>query len=161
MKTSSNFILPYVNKTKSRQLALSVNQYGIKYHMGWLGIFGSDEDKTDNQEDKSGISIDWDAYDSINTPDKGHEDRGVIEVPANAETVIYESPDGSTYEIPISDLIDADDDHEIEYKSKEIRKHYNHTCNTKLYHKKNTRGQHIIFTQPAKIMSAQQRLHIH
>ena len=66
----------------------------------------------------SGIEVDWDAYDRLNNPNYEPEDRGTIEVPADSETVIYESPDGETYEIPISDLIDADTDGEIEYRSK-------------------------------------------
>lgn len=66
----------------------------------------------------SGVEVDWDAYGRLNNPDYEPEDRGTIEVPADSETVIYESPDGETYEISISDLIDADTDGEIEYRSK-------------------------------------------
>ena len=95
----------------------------IKYQMGWLGIFGKDDDDDNKKDDSdSGIRIDWDTYDRINTPDTEPEDRGVIEVPANAETIIYESPDGETYEIPISDLIDADDEGEIECETKDKHK---------------------------------------
>ena len=70
-----------------------------------------------NKSNDSGASINWDLYDTINNQNKEPEDRGTIEVPANAETVIYESPDGETYEISISDLIEADDDNEIEHTS--------------------------------------------
>ena len=43
------------------------------------------------------------------------EDRGVIEVPADAETVVYIDDEGQAYEISIDELIDADTDNEIEY----------------------------------------------
>ena len=64
-------------------------------------------------------NIDWDAYDQLNNNNKQNEPeyRGVIEAPANAETIIYESPEGAKYEISISDLIEADDDNEIKYTS--------------------------------------------
>ena len=95
----------------------------IKYQMGWLGIFGKDDDDNNKKDDgNSDIHIDWDTYDRINTPDTEPEDRGVIEVPANAETIIYESPNGETYEIPLSDLIDADDEGEIKYDTKDKHK---------------------------------------
>lgn len=77
----------------------------LKYQMGW---FNNDD------SNNSGVSIDWDTYEQINGLS---EDRGIIEVPADSETVIYESPDGDVYEIPVSDLIDADDDNEITYNS--------------------------------------------
>ena len=48
----------------------------------------------------------------INLP-KEPEDRGVIYVPIDAETVIYTDPDGQSYEVDINDLIDADVDNEI------------------------------------------------
>ena len=48
----------------------------------------------------------------INLP-KEPEDRGVIYVPMDAETVVYTDPDGQTYEVDINDLIDADTDNEI------------------------------------------------
>ncbi len=104
-----------------------VNKKGLKYKssiqykMGW---FWDNDDRQDDSQSKddnqngSGVEIDWDAYNQLNNPGYEPEDRGTIEVPADAETVIYESPDGETYEIPVSDLIDADVDGEIEYKSK-------------------------------------------
>ena len=100
------------------------NAYSITtgYKMSWFNK--DDEGKGDRRG--SGIYIDQDLYDRlnrINDTDK-NDDRGVIEVPASSETVIYESPEGDTYEIPISDLIDADDDHEIEYESA-ANKHLN------------------------------------
>lgn len=73
--------------------------------------------RNDKKYDLS-VSIDWDAYGSLNGLNEEPEDRGVIEAPANSETIIYESPDGETYEISISDLIDADDEGEIEYGTK-------------------------------------------
>lgn len=70
-----------------------------------------------NNGKDTGVHVDWDLYDRLNNKNPEPEYRGTIEVPANAETVIYESPEGNLYEIPISDLIEADDDHEIEYNS--------------------------------------------
>lgn len=95
------FIVPYFINGLKKSTPI------IEYHMGRFG-----------RNDDSGVEIDWDAYDRLNNPSYEPEDRGIIEVPANAETVIYESPDGETYEISISDLIEADDDNEIEYSSK-------------------------------------------
>lgn len=47
------------------------------------------------------------------------DDRGVIEIPADNPTVIYQDEDGQYYEIPTSDLIEYDgDDGEITYHSK-------------------------------------------
>lgn len=43
------------------------------------------------------------------------EDRGVIEVPVDAETVVYIDDEGQAYEISIDELIDADTDNEISY----------------------------------------------
>lgn len=84
--------------------------------MGWIN------DNDDNDNPDNGVRIDWDIFDKINrnnnTIEDKSENRGTIEVPANAETIIYESPDGETYEIPLSDLIEADDDGEIKYESK-------------------------------------------
>lgn len=72
-----------------------------------------------NTDEDAGVHMDWDLYDRLNNKNPEPEYRGTIEVPANAETVIYESPEGELYEIPVSDLIEADDDNEIEYKSKQ------------------------------------------
>lgn len=105
------FVMPYTLKN-SKSKALNTKSFSITYYMGW---FGRNSDDTKND---SGAKIDWDAYDSLNNTNYKPEDRGTIEVPANAETVIYESPDGETYEISISDLIEADDDGEIKYSSK-------------------------------------------
>lgn len=120
MKTNRSLIFPYLINTN--KLTPSSRHTNIKYHMGWLGIFSSDDsddnkDKKEDETNDSGVSIDWDVYDRINNQDNDKQDRGVIEVPASSETIIYESPDGETYEISISDLIEADDDNEIEYKS--------------------------------------------
>lgn len=47
------------------------------------------------------------------------DERGVIEIPADNDTVIYQDEDGQYYEIPTSDLIEYDgDDGEITYHSK-------------------------------------------
>jgi len=47
------------------------------------------------------------------------DDRGVIEIPANNDTVIYQDEEGQYYEVPVSDLIEYDgDDGEITYHSK-------------------------------------------
>lgn len=47
------------------------------------------------------------------------DDRGVIEIPASNDTVIYQDEEGQYYEVPVSDLIDYDgDDGEITYHSK-------------------------------------------
>ena len=47
------------------------------------------------------------------------DDRGVIEIPASNDTVIYQDEEGQYYEIPTSDLIEYDgDDGEITYHSK-------------------------------------------
>lgn len=66
------------------------------------------------------------------------EDRGVIEAPANAETIIYESPDGQQYEISISDLIEADDDDEIKYTAPKNQDYYklksSYKKTKKIYH---------------------------
>ncbi len=105
------FVMPYTLKN-SKSKALNTKSFSITYYMGW---FGRNSDDTKND---SGAKIDWDAYDSLNNTNYKPENRGTIEVPANAETVIYESPDGETYEIPVSDLIDADDEGEITYSSK-------------------------------------------
>lgn len=59
------------------------------------------------------------------------DDRGVIEIPATNDTVIYQDEEGQYYEVPVSDLIEYDgDDGEITYHSKAkgnrlplIRKH--------------------------------------
>ncbi|MBE6456678.1 MAG: hypothetical protein E7008_01920 [Alphaproteobacteria bacterium] len=104
------FVVPYY--TKNTKSILDVKQPSITYHMGWFDKKDSDTKK------ESDVKIDWDAYDRLNNINYKPEDRGTIEVPANAETIIYESPEGQTYEIPVSDLIDADDDGEITYSSK-------------------------------------------
>lgn len=47
------------------------------------------------------------------------DDRGVIEVPADAETVIYQDEDGQYYEVDIGELEEYDgDDGDITYHSK-------------------------------------------
>lgn len=47
------------------------------------------------------------------------DDRGVIEIPASNDTVIYQDEEGQYYEVPVSDLIEYDgDDGEITYHSK-------------------------------------------
>lgn len=104
------FVIPYSLKN-NQSIVSNAKKSGIVYQMGWFGR--NDDDKKND----SGVNIDWDAYDRLNNPNHKPEDRGTIEVPANAETVIYESPDGQTYEIPVSDLIEADDDGEITYHS--------------------------------------------
>lgn len=91
--------------------------------MGWF----NNNDNNDNNDNKSNSSnnIDWDAYDQLNNDkQQSPEDRGVIEAPANAETIIYESPDGQQYEISISDLIEADDDNEIKYTAPKNQDYY-------------------------------------
>ena len=51
------------------------------------------------------------------------DDRGVIEIPATNDTVIYQDEEGQYYEVPVSDLIDYDgDDGEITYHSKSLHK---------------------------------------
>lgn len=47
------------------------------------------------------------------------EDSGVIEVPVDSETVIYQDDTGQYYEIEIDELIEYDDDKEITYFSKD------------------------------------------
>lgn len=96
----------------NQSIVSNTKKSGIVYQMGGGGR--NDDDKKND----SGVNIDWDAYDRLNNTNYKPEDRGTIEVPANAETVIYESPDGQTYEIPVSDLIEADDEGEITYSSK-------------------------------------------
>lgn len=94
--------------------------------MSWF----NNNDNNDNNDNKSNSSnssnnIDWDAYDQLNNnKQQDPEDRGVIEAPANAETIIYESPDGQQYEISISDLIEADDDDEIKYTAPKNQDYY-------------------------------------
>ena len=67
--------------------------------MSWF----NNNDNNDNNDNKSNSSnssnnIDWDAYDQLNNnKQQDPEDRGVIEAPANAETIIYESPDGQQF----------------------------------------------------------------
>ncbi len=103
--------IPYSLKT-NQSIVLDTKKPCVVYQMGWFGR--NDDDKKND----SGATIDWDAYDRLNNTNYKPEDRGTIEVPANAETIIYESPDGQTYEIPVSDLIEADDEGEITYSSK-------------------------------------------
>lgn len=51
------------------------------------------------------------------------DERGVIEIPATNDTVIYQDEEGQYYEVPVSDLIDYDgDDGEITYHSKSLHK---------------------------------------
>ena len=101
----------------------SIIYNNVKYNMGWF----NNNDNNDNNDNKSNSSnnIDWDAYDQLNNDkQQSPEDRGVIEAPANAETIIYESPDGQQYEISISDLIEADDDNEIKYTAPKNQDYY-------------------------------------
>ncbi len=94
--------------------------------MGWFNN-SNNNGNNDNNDNKSNSSnnIDWDLYDQLNNnKQQDSEDRGVIEAPANAETIIYESPDGQLYEISISDLIEADDDDEIKYTAPKNQDYY-------------------------------------
>ncbi len=106
-KNQYNFRKPRPALYPAIRTAKGVRSAGqtVKYHMGWFN------------NDKSGDRVDWDGFDQLNNPSPEPEDRGVIEAPANSETIIYEAPDGQTYEIPVDDLIEADDDNEIEYGS--------------------------------------------
>lgn len=47
------------------------------------------------------------------------EDSGVIEVPVDSETVIYQDDTGQYYKIEIDELIEYDDDKEITYVPKD------------------------------------------
>ena len=76
--------------------------------MSWWG--GDKDDDSD-----SGIKIDWDAYNDLNGNNNTQEDRGVIEVPAGSESVIYQDEDGNYYEVDIGELEDYDDESEIEH----------------------------------------------
>lgn len=87
------------NKTMKR------NTFGMQ--MSWWG--GNKDDDSD-----SGVKIDWDAYDNLNNSNTS-EDRGVIEVPAGSESVIYQDEDGNYYEVDIGELEDYDDEGEIEH----------------------------------------------
>ena len=115
------FTKPYFSKKNS-----SIIYNKIKYNMSWF----NNNDNNDNNDNKSNSSnssnnIDWDAYDQLNNnKQQDPEDRGGIEAPANAETIIYESPDGQQYEISISDLIEADDDDEIKYTAPKNQDYY-------------------------------------
>ncbi len=46
------------------------------------------------------------------------EDRGVIEVPIDNPTVIYQDTEGQYYEIDVDELLEYDDDKEITYGTK-------------------------------------------
>lgn len=63
----------------------------------------------------NGAKIDWDAYNDLNNNNNKSEDRGVIEVPAGSESVIYQDEEGNYYEISIGELEDYDDEGEIEH----------------------------------------------
>ena len=76
--------------------------------MSWWG--GDKDDDSD-----SGVKIDWDAYNDLNSDNNTPEDRGVIEVPAGSESVIYQDEDGNYYEVDIGELEDYDDEGEIEH----------------------------------------------
>ena len=82
------------------------NMFGMQ--MSWWG--GDKDDDSD-----SGIKIDWDAYNDLNGNNNTQEDRGVIEVPAGSESVIYQDEDGNYYEVDIGELEDYDDEGEIEH----------------------------------------------
>lgn len=69
-------------------------------------------DKSDDSD--NGAKIDWDAYNDLNNNNTS-EDRGVIEVPAGSESVIYQDEDGNYYEVDIGELEDYDDEGEIEH----------------------------------------------
>lgn len=121
------FIKPYFPKKNN-----SIIYNNVKYNMGWFNN-NNNNDNNDNNNDNnnndnksnSSNNIDWDAYDQLNNDkQQSPEERGVIEAPANAETIIYESPDGQQYEISISDLIEADDDNEIKYTAPKNQDYY-------------------------------------
>ena len=98
----------------------SIIHTNVKYNMSCFDNNGNNDNKSNSSN-----NIDWDAYDQLNNDkQQDPEDRGVIEVPANAETIIYESPDGQQYEISISDLIEADDDNEIKYTAPKHQNFY-------------------------------------
>lgn len=162
MTRKRSLIFPYLLNTN--KFTPCLRHTNVKYHMGWLGIFGSDNDENskDDKTNSSGVSIDWDVYDRINNQDNEKQDRGVIEVPANAETVIYESPDGETYEIPISDLIEADDDNEIEYKS--ANRHnfsISEPASKYRYNKRSRKLPAINLYRPTTIMSNNRSTRVH
>jgi len=101
------FIIPYnLRKTKTMKNDKFVMQ------MSWWG------GKSDNDDSDRGAKIDWDAYDKINSNNNNSstsEDRGVIEVPAGSESVIYQDEEGNYYEVDIGELEEYDDDGEIEH----------------------------------------------
>lgn len=81
------------------------NTFGVQ--MSWWN-----SDKIDDSD--NGAKIDWDAYNDLNNNNTS-EDRGVIEVPAGSESVIYQDEDGNYYEVDIGELEDYDDEGEIEH----------------------------------------------
>lgn len=91
-----------IRKTKT----MKRNTFGVQ--MSWWN-----SDKSDDSD--NGVKIDWDAYDNINSNNNTPEDRGVIEVPAGSESVIYQDEDGNYYEVDIGELEDYDDEGEIEH----------------------------------------------
>ncbi len=123
---STTIPLRYVN---SYTVSLSNNFFRpsnaiVRYEMGWFGGGSGKKNETKEDEEirqdesKSGDRVDWEGFDKLNNPNKEEpEDRGTIELPANAETVIYQAPDGQYYEISIDELKEADDEGEIEYTS--------------------------------------------
>lgn len=96
------FIYSYnIRKTKT----MKRNTFGVQ--MSWWN-----SDKSDDSD--NGAKIDWDAYNDLNNNNTS-EDRGVIEVPAGSESVIYQDEDGNYYEVDIGELEDYDDEGEIEH----------------------------------------------
>lgn len=91
------------------------NTFGMQ--MSWWG-WDKDDNNDDNKKDDSGSGahIDWDAYYDINSNNNNSntpDDRGVIEVPAGSESVIYQDEDGNYYEVNIGELEEYDDEGEI------------------------------------------------
>ncbi len=106
------FIYPYnIRNMKTKKVGTQT-----RMQMSWWG-WGKDDNNDDNKKDDSdgGAHIDWDTYDNINSNNNTPEDRGVIEVPAGSESVIYQDEDGNYYEIDIGELEDYDDEGEIEH----------------------------------------------
>ena len=84
------------------------------------------------------------------------DDRGVIEIPATNDTVIYQDEEGQYYEVPVSDLIEYDgDDGEITYHSKAKG---NRLPLTRKHHIKDIPNYYLNMIM-AKHMMAQQRVY--
>lgn len=100
------FIYSYNINNIRKNKKTKYNMFGMR--MSWWG-----SNKDDDSD--SGAKIDWDAYDNINSNNNTPEDRGVIEVPAGSESVIYQDEEGNYYEVDIGELEDYDDEGEIEH----------------------------------------------